>query len=62
MAARSQAASGVAVDPRVARSRAVIVEAAFMDTKSPDNDALHDERFKQIVAQAVREAVQEWNP
>jgi N-acetylmuramoyl-L-alanine amidase len=39
---------------------AVIVEAAFMDTRSPDNDALKDEEFKRIVAQAIREGLQEY--
>jgi hypothetical protein len=39
---------------------AVIVEAAFMDTRSPDNDALHDDTFKRIVAQAIREGLQEY--
>jgi N-acetylmuramoyl-L-alanine amidase len=39
---------------------AVIVEVAFMDTRTPDNDALHDETFKRIVAQAVREGLQEF--
>ena len=43
-----------------ARRPAVIVEVAFMDTRSPDNDALHDETFKRIVAQAVREGLQEF--
>ena len=38
---------------------AVIVEAAFMDTRSPDNTALHEEHFKRIVAQAIREGLQE---
>lgn len=45
---------------RLADRPAIIVELAFMDTRSPDNDALHDERFKQLVARAVREALQEW--
>ena len=31
-----------------------------MDTKTPDNAALHSETFKQIVASAVHEALQEW--
>jgi N-acetylmuramoyl-L-alanine amidase len=52
--------NGCKGENRLAIRPAVIVEVAFMDTKSPDNDALHDERFKQIVAQAVREALQEF--
>ena len=45
---------------RLASRPAVIVEIAYMDTVTPDNDALHDDAFKRIVAQAIREAVQEW--
>jgi hypothetical protein len=39
----------------------VIVEIAFMDTRTPDNEALQDERFKQIVARALRDALYEWS-
>ena len=45
---------------RLASRPAVIVEIAYMDTLTPDNDALHDDAFKRIVAQAIREAIQEW--
>ena len=47
-------------ETRLASRPAVIVEIAYMDTPTPDNDALHDDAFKRIVAQAIREAVQEW--
>lgn len=47
-------------ETRLASRPAVIVEIAYMDRPTPDNDALHDEAFKRIVAQAIREAVQEW--
>jgi len=47
-------------ETRLASRPAVIVEIAYMDTASPDNDALHDDAFKRIVAQAIREAIQEW--
>jgi len=47
-------------ETRLASRPAVIVEIAYVDTPSPDNDALHDDAFKRIVAQAIREAVQEW--
>lgn len=47
-------------ETRLALRPAVIVEIAYMDTLTPDNNALHDEAFKQIVAQAIREAMQEW--
>jgi N-acetylmuramoyl-L-alanine amidase len=45
---------------RLASRPAVIVEIAYMDRPAPDNDALHDDAFKRIVAQAIREAIQEW--
>jgi N-acetylmuramoyl-L-alanine amidase len=45
---------------RLALRPAVIVEIAYVDTAMPDNDALHDETFKRIAAQAIREAIQEW--
>ena len=45
---------------RLASRPAVIVEIAYMDTAAPDNDALHDEAFKLLVAQALRGAIQDW--
>ena len=45
---------------RLASRPAVIVEIAYMDTAMPDNDALHDEAFKRLVAQALHSAIQEW--
>jgi N-acetylmuramoyl-L-alanine amidase len=47
-------------ETRLASRPAVIVEIAFMDTKSPDNDALHSEAFKLFVAQAIRDGIQEF--
>jgi N-acetylmuramoyl-L-alanine amidase len=52
--------NGCKGENRIAARPAIIVEAAFMDTPTPDNDALHDETFKRIVAQAIREGLQEW--
>ena len=52
--------NGCKGENRLAARPAVIVEIAFMDQESPDNDALHDERFKRIVAQAIREALHAW--
>lgn len=54
--------NGCKGENRLALRPAVIVEAAFMDTPSPDNDALHDDTFKRIVAQAIRAAITEWVP
>jgi len=47
-------------ETRLALRPAVILEVAFMDTRSPDNDALHDERFKRIVARGIRDALLAW--
>lgn len=52
--------NGCKGENRLASRPAIIVEAAFMDTRSPDNDALHDETFKRLVAQGIREGLQEW--
>ena len=52
--------NGCKGENRLVSRPAIIVEIAYMDTASPDNDALHDDAFKRIVAQAIREAVEEW--
>ena len=52
--------NGCKGENRLASRPAIILEIAFMDTRSPDNEALHDERFKQIVARALRDALHEW--
>jgi N-acetylmuramoyl-L-alanine amidase len=39
---------------------AIIVEIAYMDTATPDNDALHDDAFKRIVAEAIADGIREW--
>ena len=52
--------NGCKGETRLAFRPAIILEVAFMDMKTPDNEALHSEVFKQIVARAVREAVQEF--
>jgi N-acetylmuramoyl-L-alanine amidase len=55
-----RACNGCKGENRLASRPAVIVEIAYMDTPAPDNDALHDDAFKRIAAQAIRDAVQEW--
>lgn len=45
---------------RLAHRPAIILEVAFMDTKTPDNLALHSEIFKHVVAQGIREGLAEW--
>jgi N-acetylmuramoyl-L-alanine amidase len=52
--------NGCKGENRLAARPAIILEVAFMDTKSPDNAALHDDTFKRIVARAIREGLQEW--
>lgn len=52
--------NGCKGETRLALRPAVILEIGFMDTRSPDNDALHDERFRQIVARAIRDALVAW--
>jgi hypothetical protein len=31
-----------------------------MDTRSPDNDALHDPNFRRIVSYAIRDGLHAW--
>ncbi len=52
--------NGCKGENRLASRPAVIVEVAFMDTRTPDNAALHDDRFKRLVAGAIYHALQEW--
>ena len=48
-------------ETRLAMRPAIILEVGFMDMRTPDNDALHSDVFKQVVARAVREAVEEFS-
>ena len=52
--------NGCKGENRLAARPAVIVEIAFMDTKAPDNAALHDDAFKRLVARAIRDAIADW--
>lgn len=45
---------------RLATRPSILLEIAFMDTKSPDNDAMQDLRFRQIVANAISQGVAEF--
>ena len=45
---------------RLATRPAVILEIAFMDMPTPDNAALQDERFKRLVATAIRDGIAEY--
>jgi N-acetylmuramoyl-L-alanine amidase len=45
---------------RLATRPSILIEIAFMDTKAPDNDAMQDLRFRQIVANAISQGVAEF--
>lgn len=45
---------------RLATRPAIIIEIAFMDLPTPDNAALQEDRFKQLVAAAVRDGIAEY--
>ena len=53
--------NGCKGENRLATRPSVIVEIAYMDTATPDNDALHDDAFKRIVAEAIANAVRDWS-
>jgi N-acetylmuramoyl-L-alanine amidase len=42
---------------RLATRPAILVEVAFMDTRSPDNDAMQAERFRDLVSVAIRDGI-----
>jgi N-acetylmuramoyl-L-alanine amidase len=52
--------NGCKGENRLAARPGIILELAFMDMQSPDNNALHDETFKRIAAQAIRDGLEEW--
>jgi N-acetylmuramoyl-L-alanine amidase len=45
---------------RLATRPSILIEVAFMDTKSPDNDAIQDARFRRIVNEAIAQGVAEF--
>ena len=55
-----RACNGCKGENRLASRPAIILEIAFVDMRTPDNEALQDERFTQIVARAIRDALHEW--
>lgn len=57
---RVQGFNGSYGENRLATRPAIIMEIAFMDRPTPDNAALQDERFKQIVATAIRDGIREF--
>jgi len=52
--------NGCKGENRLATRPSVIVEIAYMDTTTPDNDALHDDAFKHIVAEAIADGIRDW--
>jgi N-acetylmuramoyl-L-alanine amidase len=52
--------NGCKGENRLATRPSIIVEIAYMDTPTPDNDALHDDAFKRIVAEAIADGIREW--
>lgn len=57
---RVQGFNGNYGENRLATRPAVLLEIAFMDRPTPDNAALQDERFKRLVATAIREGLEEF--
>lgn len=57
---RVQGFNGSYGENRLATRPAVIMEIAFMDKPTPDNAALQDERFKQLVAAAICDGIREF--
>ncbi|MSU48413.1 MAG: hypothetical protein EXS37_04855 [Opitutus sp.] len=57
---RVKGANGTYGENSVATRPAIIVEIAFMDQRTPDNAALQDERFKQLVAAAIRDGIRDY--
>lgn len=57
---RVQGFNGNYGENRLATRPAVLMEIAFMDRPTPDNAALQDERFKRIVATAIKEGLEDF--
>ena len=57
---RVQGFNGSYGENRLATRPAVIMEIAFMDKPVPDNAALQDDRFKLLVATAIRDGIREY--
>ncbi|MFZ9838695.1 MAG: N-acetylmuramoyl-L-alanine amidase [Opitutaceae bacterium] len=57
---RVQGFNGSYGENRLATRPAILIEVAFMDRPTPDNAAIQDERFRALVARAIREGVQDY--
>lgn len=54
---RVQGFAGDYGENRLATRPSILIELAFMDRKSPDNDALQDPAFRSLVVQAIKQGV-----
>lgn len=54
---RVQGFAGDYGENRLATRPAILIELAFMDRKSPDNDALQDPAFRGLVVEAIKQGV-----
>ncbi len=57
---RVQGFNGDYGENRLATRPAILIELAFMDRPAPDNTALQNEAFKILVANAIKDGVQEY--
>jgi N-acetylmuramoyl-L-alanine amidase len=57
---RVQGFNGNYGENRLATRPSILIEVAFMDRPAPDNAALQDGAFHQLVARAIREGIQEY--
>lgn len=57
---RVQGFNGSYGENRLATRPAVLMEIAFMDKPTPDNAALQDDRFRLLVATAIRDGIREY--
>ena len=48
---------GYYAELRLAEMPTCLVEVAFMDNETPDNAALHDDRFLRLVARAIVQGI-----
>ena len=57
---RVQGFNGSYGENRLATRPSILIELAFMDRPTPDNAALQDVAFQQLVARAIREGVEDY--
>jgi N-acetylmuramoyl-L-alanine amidase len=57
---RVKGSAGGYGENRLATRPSILIEVAFMDRKSPDNDAIQDARFRGIVAKAIADGLNDF--